>query len=183
MGKKQNKTKYAISTTIYIKGDKPEYYLHGNRLQYLQSRTGSRQMWMWTVLKQRSGQRSASWIQNRQNNSTQVGFFCHIFPRQIQNVFQREILNGTTKKTGFLFFSEMPGVSASTDLLTWWVTVFSNSLEQISVHLLTHIHDSGKQEGSLSLYKASKGKRENRGSEDSGLNQLTVWRLGWVPLR
>lgn len=29
--------KYAISTTIYIYGDKPEYYLHGNRLQYIQS--------------------------------------------------------------------------------------------------------------------------------------------------
>lgn len=27
----------AISTTIYIYGDKPEYYLHGNRLQYVQS--------------------------------------------------------------------------------------------------------------------------------------------------
>lgn len=29
--------KYAISTTIYIYEDKPEYYLHGNRLQYVQS--------------------------------------------------------------------------------------------------------------------------------------------------
>lgn len=29
--------KYTISTTIYIYEDKPEYYLHGNRLQYVQS--------------------------------------------------------------------------------------------------------------------------------------------------
>lgn len=29
--------KYAISTTIYIYDDNPEYYLHGNRLQYVQS--------------------------------------------------------------------------------------------------------------------------------------------------
>lgn len=33
----EEKKKYSISTTIYIYGDKPEYYLHGNRLQYVQS--------------------------------------------------------------------------------------------------------------------------------------------------
>lgn len=33
----QNGKKYSISTTIYIHRDNPEYYLHGNRLQYIQS--------------------------------------------------------------------------------------------------------------------------------------------------
>lgn len=63
---------YAFSTTIYIYGDKPEYYLHGNRLQYLQS-----QDW-----KQTGNDPTNT------NNSTQVGFFVTFSPDKFKMCFR-----------------------------------------------------------------------------------------------
>lgn len=78
---------------------------------------------------------------------------------------------------------------------TMSVTVYSNNLEQISVHLLTDIHDSGTQQGvgggvcPFTRHLIGDEKKEKGGfwvnvrgqsQEDSVLNttQLTVWRPG-----
>lgn len=75
------------------------------------------------------------------------------------------------------------------------VTVYSDNLEQISVHLLTDIHHQANRGNSLSLYEASnqrwnKQREKQRGGsgfrgqsqEDTvpTTTQLTVLRPGWV---
>lgn len=63
-----------------------------------------------------------------QKNSTRVAFFCHVFfPRTNSKCVLEGNPKQHKKKKGF-FFSEMPGVSANTDILTWWVTSYHNNV-------------------------------------------------------
>ncbi len=186
--------KYAISTTIYIYGDKPEYYLHGNRLQYVQrqdwKQTGAlflekklQTVWgLWKVPRQhgeiwqRNADLNSAWKLSSHKDwppteyscwlkySTPVAFFVYNFKMHFKK--------GTPKQHKIAFL-ETPGLKSQCQhryshdrlhlTITMLVTVYSDNLEQISVHLLTFIIQANR--GGPSLYKASNQRWEQRERE------------------
>lgn len=89
-----------------------------------------------------------------QKYSTLVVFFlCFFVFTNSKCISKRELLNCTRLHLQRRLESQL---HANTDILTWLVTsmlvtVYSDNLEQISVHVLTDIHHSGKQGRSVPL--------------------------------